>query len=144
MPYLECPARLPDLAVGAKRVSAGKRNAAYICPGLSCRDREGVPDVMRGEEVQIFGALAIHTKTSTLNVCLPGTHSKHAFVRGGRIERFLTHMTGEAFGLLRDHSILGRLVTEREASFEAFDAGLRRARQQAGCSTMSLALGHLC
>ena len=132
VPYIECPARLQDLAGAVKHVPAGKRKSALICPGLCCRDRQDVPDVMRGEEVQIFGALSLHAAASTLNVCLPGTHSKHAFIRGGRIERFNSHMTGEVFGLLRDHSIIGRLMTKRRASLDAFDAGLRRARQPGG------------
>jgi 2-dehydro-3-deoxygalactonokinase len=115
-----------------KHVPAGKRKRALICPGLTCRDRQHIPDVMRGEEVQIFGALSIHSEVSNANVCLPGTHSKHAFIRGSQIERFVTHMTGEVFGLLRDHSILGRPMTKRQASLDAFDAGLRRARQPGG------------
>src|SRR5262249_11195110 len=65
-------------------------------------------------------------------ICLPGTHSKHAVVRNNRIERFLTHMTGEVFALLRDHSILGRLGAEHRANLDAFDDGLRRAQQTSG------------
>jgi 2-dehydro-3-deoxygalactonokinase len=87
---------------------------------------------MRGEEIQIFGALSIRADAEAVTVCLPGTHSKHAFVRGGKIERFITHMTGELFGLLRDHGILGRSMTERQPSIDAFDEGLRRARQPSG------------
>ena len=41
-------------------------------------------------------------------------------------------MTGEVFALLRDHSILGRLTTERRSNLDAFDAGLRRAQQASG------------
>jgi 2-dehydro-3-deoxygalactonokinase len=41
-------------------------------------------------------------------------------------------MTGEVFALLRDHSILGRLTTERRSNLDAFDDGLRRAKQVSG------------
>ena len=114
-------ARLPRMA--AREV--------LICPGLVSRDADGVPDVMRGEEVQIFGALSISTRT-TATVLLPGTHSKHAAVSNGSISGFVTHMTGEVFALLRDHSILGRLMAPRRVDLGAFDAGLDRARHRNG------------
>src|SRR4029077_19138426 len=72
--------------------TAGAREV-LICPGLVSRDADGVTDVMRGEEVQIFGALSISTRT-TATVLLPGTHSKHAGVSNGSISGFVTHMTG--------------------------------------------------
>ena len=111
--------------------STGARTA-LICPGLVCRDTEDVPDVMRGEEVQIIGALSNISGTESVTICLPGTHSKHAIIRNNRIERFLTHMTGEVFALLRDHSILERLTTEPRSNLDAFDDGLCRAKQASG------------
>ena len=52
-PYVPCPAGLDDLA--AKVVWAGEREA--IVPGVSYLG-SGRADVMRGEEVQLLGALA--------------------------------------------------------------------------------------
>jgi 2-dehydro-3-deoxygalactonokinase len=131
VPYMSCPARLRDLAGGVRSVAwAGRR--AFICPGLACRDADGIPDVMRGEEVQIFGALSVTGRTGDVTLCLPGTHSKHAAIRGGAVESFVTHMTGEIFALLRDHSILGRSLAQCRADLDAFDDGLRRARQAGG------------
>ena len=132
MPYIECPAGLHELAAGVRRLKWTGNRTVSLCPGLVCRDTEGVPDVMRGEEVQIVGALPNISATNSATILLPGTHSKHALVRNGRIERFLTHMTGEVFALLRDHSVLGRLTTEPRADLDAFDAGVRRAQQPAG------------
>jgi len=132
VPYIECPAGLHELAAGTKPVPWTAPRNLFICPGLVCRDDENIPDVMRGEEVQIFGALTGIREAESISICLPGTHSKHALVRNNRIERFLTHMTGEVFALLRDHSILGRLGTERRANLDAFDDGLRRAEQTSG------------
>ena len=58
---------------------------------------------------------------------LPGTHSKWVDVEAGRIAAFRTYLTGELFGLLRHHSILGRLMTAddsaRPLDGAAFDAG---------------------
>jgi 2-dehydro-3-deoxygalactonokinase len=85
---------------------------------------------MRGEEVQILGALG-ELGTGDGLVCLPGTHSKWARVSGGRILGFETHMTGESFAVLRQHSILGRLMPppgqEQDPDDRAFAAGLHRA-----------------
>jgi 2-dehydro-3-deoxygalactonokinase len=132
LPYVKCPAGLHELAAGVRSVPACAKRTVFICPGLICRDADGVADVMRGEEVQIFGALAGTGGMESVTICLPGTHSKHALIRHDRIERFLTHMTGEVFALLRDHSILGRLTSERRSNMDAFDDGLRRARQPSG------------
>ena len=56
--YVECPAHPVDIARALAPVTCAGR-PGFICPGLTCRDIDGVPDVMRGEEVQIFGALAL-------------------------------------------------------------------------------------
>jgi 2-dehydro-3-deoxygalactonokinase len=98
----------------------------HIAPGLRCLDSAGEFDVMRGEETQIWGAgLAEHS------CCvLPGTHSKWAWLgEGGAIRHFKTFMTGELYGLLTQHSILGRLMvlgTEPKAlQTDALLAGVR-------------------
>ena len=64
---------------------------------------------MRGEETQIFGALADERGARQV-VVLPGTHSKWAIVGPAAIEAFATFMTGELYAVLREHSILGRLA----------------------------------
>ena len=55
---------------------------------------------------------------------LPGTHSKWAEVSGGRIVSFRTFMTGEVFGALKDHTILGRLM-RAGADQDGFARGVR-------------------
>jgi len=82
-----------------------------------------MPDVMRGEETQIFGALALSGNDDGLFL-LPGTHSKWAQVVDGRIVSFRTFMTGEVFGALKDHTILGRLMNEGSDA-EGFARGVR-------------------
>ncbi len=64
---------------------------------------------MRGEEVQILGALDALGIDHGIFV-LPGTHSKWAVVEDGRICQFHTFMTGEVFGLMRRHSILAAMI----------------------------------
>jgi len=81
---------------------------------------------MRGEETQILGCGVDGT------ICLPGTHSKWVEVRGGRIERFSTAMTGETYAVLKQHSILGRMMEEGAADGEAFAQGVRRSGDEGG------------
>ena len=77
-----------------------------IVPGVA--QRGDFPDVMRGEETQIVGALTAAPDLADAVVVLPGTHSKWMTVEHGRLSRFATAMTGEVYGLLRRESILAR------------------------------------
>jgi 2-dehydro-3-deoxygalactonokinase len=119
-PYCQCPAGFDTIAAGLTPVPG---TPLFIVPGLLCRDAGGVPDVMRGEETQIFGALTNDASTRQI-VVLPGTHSKWAIVGADGIERFATFMTGEMYAVLREHSILGRLVTNG-ADPDALTSGVR-------------------
>ena len=101
-----------------------------LVPGLSATDAAGVAEVMRGEETQVFGVLGAMGGSGL--ACLPGTHSKWVRVAGGRIVGFTTHMTGEAFGALRGHTILGRMMREGPADGAPFDAGVRRSGDPGG------------
>ncbi|HKF71770.1 MAG TPA: 2-dehydro-3-deoxygalactonokinase [Stellaceae bacterium] len=126
VPYLPCPADLEAVARASVEVDWDRGRRVFIVPGISCRDAQGVPDVMRGEETQIIGALDELGKDAM--VCLPGTHSKYVRVADRRIVNFTTHMTGEVFGVLWRHSILGRLGgSETIDDDRAFDAGVDRS-----------------
>ena len=88
---------------------------------------------MRGEEIKIAGAVAIEPLLGKRAwFVLPGTHSKWAFVQEQRIESFATYMTGELYAVLREHSILGRLMStepvDEGAAALAFETGLEAAR----------------
>ncbi len=125
-PYLECPANFSALATTLSHVP-GMR--LMIVPGLICHD--GVPDVIRGEETQIVGAVDEDSDSPTV-VVLPGTHSKWALVEQARIDTFATFMTGELYAVLREHSILGRLIgpkdSQQAATSEDSDAFARGVR----------------
>jgi 2-dehydro-3-deoxygalactonokinase len=108
-PYAPCPAGLAEIAAATVIAPSAALGGVRIVPGVSCRDARGAPDVMRGEETQILGALAAERRGEGVYV-LPGTHSKWAQVEGGRIVGFETFMTGEAFAALKDHTVLGRMM----------------------------------
>ena len=120
----------PDLAAHLRWLEPG----LAIVPGLS-QTAVGAepPDVMRGEEIQIFGALQL-LDLQDARVVHPGTHSKWAVVEDKRVSRFTTWMTGELYALLRHHSLLARTLPQEEpsADAQAFEAGVRRASEGPG------------
>ena len=123
-PYVETPATLRALADGAveKRLEDGVR--LRFLPGV-CQ-RAPTPDVMRGEEIQVVGAIE---PGATGTLVHPGTHGKWVRVEQGALIGFRSFMTGEVFAVLRAHSILGRLIPEGSRPFDerAFEAGVRHA-----------------
>jgi len=121
-PYVPCPAGIDELA--AKLVWAGEREA--IVPGVSYIG-DGHADVMRGEEVQLLGAVAAGLVDPMGLVCHPGTHNKWATLRHGRINRFGTVMTGELFNLLKEHSILSDLLQGEVQANDVFTQAARHA-----------------
>ncbi|HVO90408.1 MAG TPA: 2-dehydro-3-deoxygalactonokinase [Casimicrobiaceae bacterium] len=106
--YVQCPADLRTLADRLARVESGR---LAIVPGVSTRDEHAIPDVIRGEETQLLGALA--PDSADVLAVLPGTHSKWAHVARGRLIDFRTYMTGEIYAVMLEHSILGRLAQAR-------------------------------
>ena len=148
-PYLPCPADLRTLGQAALRFEAdGAR--VVIASGLSCVSRLGPPDVMRGEETQIAGALALHPGLGTGGhlLCLPGTHTKWVWLEDGRVRDFLTALTGELFALLRDGSTLTRAAPPgtssetsgslggSDGSRDGFEEGLEGAAVLPGTSLL--------
>lgn len=123
-PYCACPAGFDAIAAALEWVEPGR---IAIVPGLSI-DKGGVPDVMRGEETQIFGALQLLGLTHA-RLVLPGTHSKWVTVENRQVTDFSTWMTGEFYALLRRQSILARMLPDDEPALDAaaFDQGVAHA-----------------
>lgn len=126
-PYCPCPAGPEEIAA---QVIPVDHDRIRMVPGLCCFNdggHDGVPDVMRGEEVQILGAMALTGLRDGLFV-LPGTHNKWATVAHGRITGFRTFMTGEFYALLSQQSILARTLDAAAPLDEAaFMDGVARA-----------------
>lgn len=129
-PYLPCPADPAGLAAGAIPGRMESGHGFWIAPGLSTT-QAGRADVMRGEELQILGALEDLGPGRHL-ICLPGTHSKWAEVEDGIIRDFRTYMTGELFDVLRRHSILGTTIEHAAWSEDGFREGLAAAASEGG------------
>ena len=126
-PYCPCPAGFADIAAQLVWVELHTTSRIAIVPGLSL-DTSGVPDVMRGEETQVFGALQLLGLTDA-RLVLPGTHSKWVTVANHRVTNFSTWMTGEFYALLSQHSILARTLPYEEAPHDdaAFEQGVAHA-----------------
>jgi len=121
--YLPCPAELAELA----DQPVSPRDGVYIIPGMRCSNPLGAPDVMRGEETQLLGALELEPTLAEGRhlVCMPGTHSKWVSMRDGIVQEFLTVPTGEVFALLCNHSVLVRdAATPVEHHAAEFERGL--------------------
>jgi len=130
VPYADTPADAAALMAGATTVAVADGAPLLVAPGVIHRPGGVAPDVMRGEETQVMGALRRGAPDSAVFV-LPGTHSKWVVVDQGRIVSLRTAMTGELFALLRAHSILGRLMVADAGDADdaaGFDRGLDAAR----------------
>ena len=98
-----------------------------IVPGYCIRDQHGQPDVMRGEETQLLGAVAQGHDSGWF--VLPGTHSKWVELDHGRILQLRTYMTGELFNLLGQHGTLAAAIGNVAPLWDAtaFADGVRAA-----------------
>ncbi len=140
-PYCPCPSGFQDIAQHLQWID---KDRIGIVPGLSTWN-DDTPDVMRGEEIQIFGALTAQQIQSAQFV-LPGTHSKWAQVLDGKITAFKTFMTGEFYALLSQHSILAKTcLPDAPLKKEVFIEGVMQSQKPGGLlhhafSARSLAL----
>jgi 2-dehydro-3-deoxygalactonokinase len=106
-PYVATPAKFAALARDLIALPDLDGHPIRIAPGLSARE-DGRPDVMRGEECQLYGLWLL---TGETRLCvLPGTHSKWAEIREGGLAGFRTYMTGELFSQLCSSGTLAQLM----------------------------------
>ncbi|MGB7757813.1 MAG: 2-dehydro-3-deoxygalactonokinase [Salinisphaera sp.] len=130
--YVHCPAALAGLADRLLKIDADPV-PLHVVPGVMQAPGGGaLPDVMRGEETQVLGALAAAAELAERGLLvLPGTHSKWVHIADRRLTGFTTYMTGELFAVLRKHSILGKPAGDREAPTDtaAFELGVDTARE---------------
>ena len=124
--YVDTPAPLASILKHAVAVPGQDRDIR-ILPGIAQRDRKA-PDVMRGEETQLLGALGVDAADDAV-VCMPGTHSKWVRANGGTVERFATFMTGELFDVVSRETILSHAVTgaDEAEDIDAFKSAVMAA-----------------
>ncbi|SFR40537.1 2-dehydro-3-deoxygalactonokinase [Litoreibacter janthinus] len=121
--YLSTPCAPPD-GQNATRVAVNDpRISVFILPGIK---QISPPDVMRGEETQIAGYLAVNPDFDGV-LCMPGTHTKWVHISLKEIVSFQTFMTGEMFALLSKQSVLRHCLVSSGFDQSSFDAGLSDA-----------------
>jgi 2-dehydro-3-deoxygalactonokinase len=121
--YVDTPAPLASILKHAVAVPGQDRDIR-ILPGIAQRDPRA-PDVMRGEETQLLGALGLDAAGDAI-ICMPGTHSKWVRARGATVERFATFMTGELFDVVSRETILSHAVTgaDQAEDIDAFKSAV--------------------
>ena len=124
-PYLHTPI-LPEEFFHS--LVPAPRNRTWLVPGLTSSD--GRPEVMRGEETQLLGALAADRRDYSGAICLPGTHSKWVTAAGGKILKFRTFVTGELFELAAGKSVFGAFAQKQPFDEAAFQLGLRDSKER--------------
>jgi 2-dehydro-3-deoxygalactonokinase len=122
VPYVPCPAGIKEIAGGVLHYASRRGRDITFVPGLSSFAHDGTPDVLRGEETQVLGA----SKGGLEHFLAPGTHNKWMDVEDSVIRRFTTYVTGEAYAVFKQHSILGRLIMEERDDEDAFEIGVKK------------------
>jgi 2-dehydro-3-deoxygalactonokinase len=130
-PYVAVPATFDQVVAGVIRLEVDSLEAdlidARIVPGLIGADECDVPEVMRGEETEIFGLkseLACYS-----HLCLPGTHTKWVRMQGGEIAGFSTSMTGDLYKAIREGTILRTCTQHEPTDDNAFQLGVVRSME---------------
>ncbi|MFC7292864.1 2-dehydro-3-deoxygalactonokinase [Hirschia litorea] len=131
VPYCECPSTIDKLASNSLSASIGNVDVS-ILPGLCVTNSSHGPDVMRGEEVELFGALNLldGLNEGTKFIVLAGRHSKWVKLENGKIVDFLTSMSGELFDSLRDKGLLSALMKNQPQLDDAFWGGLLSTKKR--------------
>lgn len=124
--YAACPTSTQSLIQQAVTFDIDGHQVA-ILPGACAQGQAGNSDVMRGEEIQLLGAVTA-AGLSTAEVCIPGTHCKWAQLQDGILMGFQTFVTGELFQLLRKQSLVGALADGDTFDAQAFHDGLKRSQ----------------
>lgn len=123
-PYVTCPTNKNQLLKNAISFTT-KGIKITILPGVTCTNHYGLPDIMRGEETQLFGFLAQYPQHKEQLVCLPGTHTKWALLANNQIQSFLTSPVGELYEVLNQHSVLLNPTMTQRACNASFTQGLQ-------------------
>ncbi|QDG75379.1 2-dehydro-3-deoxygalactonokinase [Labrenzia sp. PHM005] len=121
-PYVNVPSGPDDLASALVPFETSKGVQLCFVTGMTT-EHNGAPDVMRGEETQIVGASAAGLGDGVY--VMPGTHNKWITVTGDRIDDYMTYMTGELFGTLKSHTILGTLMEDGPFNEVGFRLGVQ-------------------
>ncbi|MCO7026388.1 2-dehydro-3-deoxygalactonokinase [Tetragenococcus halophilus] len=131
VPHLEAPVGAFELAYGMVRKSIPEvfDQPIWFIPGVKNTDKNIWPgsitnmDIMRGEEVEVIGAISQLGMSGPAVLILPGSHTKIVKLdRKNCISGSITTMTGELMEFLTKKSILADSLDESFTDFLDEDA----------------------
>jgi 2-dehydro-3-deoxygalactonokinase len=132
-PYLDTAIALESLPRHLVRVrDDASGSTCLLVPGYRRQEDDGRFDVMRGEEMQLLGAVCLGRREGWF--VLPGTHSKWVRLEDGLIRHISTFMTGEFFATLGKLGTLAPLMDGPDDP-GAFAAGVDEAQRRALLTT---------
>jgi 2-dehydro-3-deoxygalactonokinase len=126
--HLEGPVGIEELTASVEKVANHQfERDIYLIPGVRITDNNtGLLDVIRGEEIQIVGALRTLPVEKVRYFCLPGLQTKWVKVVNDKIVDIHTFMTGEIFSVLSYHSSLAPFIEQQAYSYEGFKEGIEQ------------------
>ena len=132
VPHLPAPASLLQLAEHCHRLTT--HCPAWIVPYVSGTGHAGNYDVMRGEEVQFFGAQQLpHSEHKAPQLlCFPGTHNKWIDASSSTLNNFSTTMSGSCLGYSANYPYWPVPDGDAPWNDDAFTQGLDHAKQPGG------------
>ena len=126
VPYVQCPAGFDEIAAKLRQSKLGKpRGLDRPWPFVQRRCRRAGRDARRGDADPGL-------RRGRARSACPARTANGCEVKKARIERFSTSMTGEVYAVLRQHSILGRMMEEGTPDAGAFAEGVARSGEAGG------------
>ena len=129
--YLSCPVCIHSLGANIIQVTDIDFHPVFIVPGISALASSDLPDVIRGEETQIFGVMN-ESSVNNLMACVPGTHSKWIQVDDNQITRFSTFITGEMFAAMRRCGSISSMLNDSAIDNNSFMEGVGVSQRDGG------------
>lgn len=103
--WVEAPYRTVPCTPLADTLTPAPTSGALDVRVVSGLSQASPADVMRGEETQVAGFLALNPGWDGV-LCMPGTHTKWVHLSAGEVVSFQTFMSGELFALISTQSVL--------------------------------------
>ncbi|WP_052122063.1 2-dehydro-3-deoxygalactonokinase [Gallibacterium anatis] len=107
--YINLPCSIDNLSNKIIRLDNKNNAKILLIPGVCKIDK--YPDVIRGEETEVLGAIS-SLNLKNASIIITGTHSKLIKIEDKKIVNFRTFLTGEMFYALSKASILGAFKNE--------------------------------
>lgn len=142
--HIEAPATIENIQAGIHTISMPEisQNALFhFIPGIKFQNQRMIGiDMMRGEEVEIFGALESEDYQKSIMFLHFGSHNKLIFVKKGVISNAITTIGGELLWAIANETILKSSVGNFEETFDIDNNYIEMGYNEAKENNISRAL----